>query len=949
MSWFASLGFGAPLALLGLVALPAIWWLVRHTPPKPTVVDFPPTALMRDLVSPQETPATSPLWLLLLRLGLAALLVAALSEPWWTPAGDDDDATGPLWIVLDDGWAAADDWTGLREAADRLMARAEARDRPVVLAATADGGDQALAPVDAAAARKRLASLAPRPWAEDRAALLPGLAASARLVAPGSIVWLSHGLDLGRREETSAFATALDRLGGTAPRVLSRPADLDRLAILSHATASDGLVARVVRPTTQTGPSTGRLAVVDARGRSLAEGAFAFATGASSVDVRIDLPAEILAEASRLDIVGRASAGATRLLDDRGRRRSVGLVSGAGLERDRPLLSQVHWLAAALEPFADLRRSETADLAVAVDDFLKARVSVIVAADVGTFPADTEARLKAWVEAGGLLVRFAGPRLVASRDEGGATRTDPLLPVMRRATDRSLGGALTWDSPRGLAPFPDFSPFAGLSVPKDVRVSRQILAEPVPGLAERTWASLEDGTPLVTAAALGRGRLVFFHVGADTAWSTLPLGDTFVEMLRRIVATASVGGAATSADAGNATVLPPWRLLDGFGRLAPPGSGGDARPLAAKEIASVRPSRRHPPGLWGTEGATVALQTLQTGDALVAFGDLPGWRATTRTAEKPVAFAPILLAVVFLLALVDGLVALRPGMLPARLRRLVRIGTAVIVVVVASGAVPPISSARAAEAAKTVVSEPPAGALSPRFAWIVTGDPALDEVSRKGLIGLSKAVAARTSFEPAEPVGLDPATDDLSLHALIYWPISPATQPLPPAVMARVGAFMKSGGTVLFDTRDADEALLGRTTPSGRALRRLLEGLDPPPLEAVGTEHVLSRTFYLLRSFPGRSDAGRLWAEAAPETKGDEGEAVARAGDGVSPLLVTGNDLAGAWAIDDDGEALPMTSTASDARETALRVGINIAMYVLTGNYKADQVHVPLILKRLGR
>lgn len=968
MSWLAALGFGAPLALLGLLALPAIWWLVRRTPPKPTVVDFPPTALMRDLVSPEDTPATSPLWLLLLRLGLAALLVAALSEPWWNATGDDDGARGPLWLVLDDGWAAAEDWPAIRDAADRLLARAEARDRPVVLAATADGGDQPLAPVRAASARTRLATLAPRPWVEDRASLLPGLAASAKLVPPGSLVWLSHGLDLGKTEETTAFAAALEKLANGAPRTLSRPARLDRLALTAHDAGTDGLLAHVIRPARSTGPTPGRLAALDARGRTLAETPFAFAPGDTEAEAKITLPAEILAEAARLEIVGRSSAGATRLLDDRGRRRAVGLVSGAGLERDRPLLSQLHWLAAALTPFADLRRPETADLAVTIDDFLKARVSVIVAADVGTFPADTEAKLKAWVEAGGLLVRFAGPRLVASRDEGAATRADPLLPVTRRATDRSLGGALTWDAPRGLAPFPETSPFAGLPTPKDVRVTRQILAEPAPGLADRTWASLEDGTPLVTAAPLGRGRLVFFHVGADTAWSTLPMGETFVEMLRRIVALGPVGGTVATGTPGAATaaasdtaasaLLPPWRLLDGFGRLSPPGASADARPIAAKDIAAARPSRLHPPGLWGTEGATVALQPLRAGDELIPFPDLPGWAAKTRTDEKPLAFGPALLVAALVLALLDGLLALAPRALLARLRRLLPAAAALLAFALplaladaptARAAGPTAIDKSAEPPASTRPADPPAGALAPRFAWTVTGDPSLDDVSRRGMIGLSQAVGARTSFEPAEPVGVDPASDDLSLYALIYWPISASTKPLPPAVMARVGAFMKSGGTVLFDTRDADEAVPGRVTAASRALRHLLDGIDPPPLEPVGTEHVLSRTFYLLRAFPGRSDAGRLWAEAAPETKGDGSEPVARPGDGVSPLLVTGNDLAGAWAIDDDGEALPMTSTAPDAREMALRVGINIAMYVLTGNYKADQVHVPLLLKRLGR
>ncbi len=100
-------------------------------------------------------------------------------------------------------------------------------------------------------------------------------------------------------------------------------------------------------------------------------------------------------------------------------------------------------------------------------------------------------RLDRWVREGGTLVRFAGPRL--------AERQDPLLPVPLRAGERQLGGALSWERPQHLAPFPDHSPFAGLPVPAEVTVERQVLAEPSPRLAERTWARLADGTPLVTA------------------------------------------------------------------------------------------------------------------------------------------------------------------------------------------------------------------------------------------------------------------------------------------------------------------------------------------------------------------------------------------------------------------------------------------------------------------
>ncbi|NLH82312.1 MAG: DUF4159 domain-containing protein, partial [Phyllobacteriaceae bacterium] len=171
--------------------------------------------------------------------------------------------------------------------------------------------------------------------------------------------------------------------------------------------------------------------------------------------------------------------------------------------------------------------------------------------------------------------------------------------------------------------------------------------------------------------------------------------------------------------------------------------------------------------------------------------------------------------------------------------------------------------------------------------------------------------------------------------------------------LARLDAFMRGGGTVIFDTRDAEEADAragtGRPTAAGAALRRMLAGLDLPALEPVPADHVLGRTFYLLQTFPGRFD-GRLWIAAGGEPR-DDGETAGRpvgAADGVSPILVTGNDLAGAWAEADDGED-PTASTDPRAREMALRVGVNIVMYVLTGNYKADQVHVPALLQRLGR
>ncbi|MGO7216236.1 DUF4159 domain-containing protein, partial [Rhizobium ruizarguesonis] len=79
-------------------------------------------------------------------------------------------------------------------------------------------------------------------------------------------------------------------------------------------------------------------------------------------------------------------------------------------------------------------------------------------------------------------------------------------------------------------------------------------------------------------------------------------------------------------------------------------------------------------------------------------------------------------------------------------------------------------------------------------------------------------------------------------------------------------------------------------------------------------------------------------------------EKSAATADGVSPIQITGNDFAGAWAIDDNGgPILPTVPSDETQREYAYRSGVNIMMYILTGNYKTDQVHVPDLIERLGQ
>ncbi len=239
---------------------------------------------------------------------------------------------------------------------------------------------------------------------------------------------------------------------------------------------------------------------------------------------------------------------------------------------------------------------------------------------------------------------------------------------------------------------------------------------------------------------------------------------------------------------------------------------------------------------------------------------------------------------------------------------------------------------------------------STHLAYVRTGEADVDRISQAGLMGLSDFIRYRTSLEPGDPVGLDIEKDDLAFYPIIYWPVT-ATAPMPSRdAINRIDAYMRAGGTVLFDTRDQDTNLEGAAAgPNTERLQAILASLDIPPLEPVPHSHVLTKSFYLLQNFPGRYAGSPLWIEAAGDAKRDAARPVQR-GDGVSPILITGNDFAGAWATDRAGNPLLPTVPPDDRqRELAFRAGVNIVMYMLTGNYKSDQVHIPALLERLGQ
>jgi uncharacterized protein DUF4159 len=755
------------------------------------------------------------------------------------------------------------------------------------------------------------------------------------------MIWLSDGVDLGGGAE---FATALGRLIGTRPMTVVEGGLPPAQALTGAENTAASLSVKVVRSaagSTQSGLVRG----LDLKGLPLGEANFTFGMNDTETDAELTLPVEIRNDIARLEISNERSAGAVALLDKRWRRRSVGIATGATFDNAQPLLASTYYLTRALGPFADVRLAERGSPGQAVSQFLEQRVPMIILADVGN-TAEAKEPLARWIEDGGVLVRFAGPRLAASDDD--------LVPVRLRRGGRVLGGALSWDQPQQLASFGRESPFFGMQVPNDVTVSRQVLAEPDTTLSDRTWATLTDGTPLVTAQRRGKGIIVLFHVTADTRWSDLPLSGSFVDMLKRIV---SLAGSMATADpnapgsgrAGAREVVPPTRILDGFGVFGPPPP--NARPVPVGFTG--RGTAENPPGFYGPPEGLLAVNALAPADRLAPLdiSALNARREVYRMSEPQDLRGPVMLAALGLLAL-DALVVFWLAGGIARLfrggRRRPAAATLLLIVLGVALWMPSSAQAQNDEAAMKAT-------LQTRFAYVISGDTEVDRVTKAGLQGLTLFLAQRTALEAGEPVGVDPAVDELAFYPLIYWSVVPSAPRPSRQALEHIDAYMKKGGTVLFDTRDAIQAPPGpdgaNRSPGMLALRNILSALDIPDLEPVPKDHVLTKTFYLLKDFPGRFATGQLWVEATPTDNVDEAEnRPARAGDGVSSILITSNDLAGAWALRPDGQAmLPISGGEARQREFAFRAGVNIVMYTLTGNYKADQVHIPALLERLGQ
>lgn len=898
MTFLSNIVFLDPWILSGLAGLPLLWWLLRVTPPAPRRMLLPTTSFLAGLIPDNHTTTHTPWWILLLRMLIIALTLLAFSHPVYKPA-EALSGSSTLRLVIDNGWAAAQTWDMQKQAALDLLKEASRKNKNVILlplAAPAGEIKTALqGPMSADQAESIIKGLEPLPWKADYTKAIDLIE---KTKTSTETFWLSHGIDDG------GFDMLAQKLSDQGSLTIFQPPPekMPLLLSLSEDAKDNAFMMNIFSPASaMTGRPTSVQAldkngqIVDQEQTSLKPGTFTALT--------FDTPESLRGSINHFKISGLQSAGSTYLIDNRYNKKSVGLIGPAGNVKPKPFVEARYYIRRAVEPFASIHEGNA-------EDILKQSPSVIFLPDIGSLSPETLGKIEQWVKEGGTLVRFAGPNMALDKNE------QFLTPVtLLTGGERSLDGTLSWDTPKKLSPADDKSPLYAVTVGKNIVIKRQILAEPSETLESATWLKLDDGTPLITGAPLNRGLLVLIHTGIDLNWSDFHLSGTFVEILKRIV---DISGHSKNISAYSQSLMEPVQVMNAFGTLKQPDS--TVQTIAAKEFAEQQIDSHHPPGLYGQPGLETALNI---GDRQRTLDSLPAALNKTMQAtygkSSEWALMPYLLFLALIMLLADWalMLLLRHGM--KTFFRLATFGTLIICVL------PHI--ALAADQDLTYAD-------GLYLAYIRTGNSSLDTLTEKGLNNLAHVLQNRTSVEPDGVIGLDPEKDTLIFFPFIYWSVG-ASQKMPSeAAFINIQNYLDHGGTILFDTRDgSNEADTAASATEN--IKALTSRLSIPALRPISQDHVLLRAFYLLQNYPGRLTTGTLWAESQSVSGRDN----------VSSVLIGSNDWAGAWA-----EGLDENTFVGSTRqqETALRFGVNVMMYALTGNYKADQIHVKSILERLG-
>lgn len=221
------------------------------------------------------------------------------------------------------------------------------------------------------------------------------------------------------------------------------------------------------------------------------------------------------------------------------------------------------------------------------------------------------------------------------------------------------------------------------------------------------------------------------------------------------------------------------------------------------------------------------------------------------------------------------------------------------------------------------------GAFHPRV--LKAGGSGVDPARQEAPARWAWELVQRTSA-PARIATNTVAADhmDLLTEPFVLWSGDKAIEPLTRAEVRGLRQFLMLGGVMVVDDSAPETGRFGASVR--RELRRVL---PESPVVKLQDTHVIYKTFYIIDRPVGRQ-TGPAHVDAIVRGKNAQ-------------VLLLSHDLLGALARKQGAWAFPMEPGGERQRQYAIRLAVNLAMYVLCSDYKDDQVHAPWLMRRRAR
>lgn len=943
-------GFLFPWFLLSFLGLPILWRFLRHNPPKPKKEKFTYFYLLKFIKKNDKLVEKPFIPLLLLRLFLVSLIIFSFSHPLQKPKALVLKSDNDLLFLIDNSWCEQAHWKEKIEEAYAFFNNLP-KDKKIYFIPTIE--DKKIIeknlkePDSIKSVKNKISSLEVQPLTVNRLEIFQKIAQNFK-DHQGSIdiIYFTDGLKYQNDKKAFEILKKLNPKKFIIQQFSGK--ELYALTNLTQENQSFKVtIKRYLKNLNSLKDTNLSLSALDLQGRVIAKTTAQFIRKEKETHAIFSIPLEIRNKVVAIKIDNQMNAGSIFLLGSQYKRNHIVLFSLPLHEIPNPLLSPFYYLAKALEENNDLTYLKNASFSENISDILLQNPDIIFLDDRILADNENSRKLKNFVENGGTLVRFAGPKLAKSPEK------DILLPIKLRNRTRVLDSNFRMGNALSIERFSSKSPFKEMEIPKDLKIYRQILPQISSEMQERIWIFLDDGTPFLSAKKEKNGWFFFVHTSLNEKWSNLALNNFFIPFLKQLTNLTVSQSSLPSFKKGTSQntkkekiSLYPWRIINKYGDLT---SANDTLPISDIDFDKKDPSFHHEAGLYKYKNDLYPFNLFKEKQNLESIIIPEYFNAEIITNEGKSAkdFLPFLAFLVMIFFLIDYFYNLKKefflrGKITPLFSKFIFLFLSFYIYNQAS---PMILDAKALDMVEERNIE---AARKTHLAYIITGDEELDETSKLGLESLTEFIIQKTTISPGKVHGLDLEKDDLSFYPLIYWPINAHQKILSKEVIEKINFYMQYGGTILFDTGDQFEKSnflsQDKTTNASQNLQKILSQLNVPPLGKVTKDNVLSRSFYLMPNFPGLYSASPLWCVS---DKDPEQKEFLEQRDEVSPLLITANNLAAAWAKLQNGEyKYPLIEDQPRQRLWAFRGGINLILYVLTGSYKSDQYHVKSLLDR---